>query len=81
MINFKSLDKQVGQRFWKHIHKETLIPYSKDIQDRKSFLVQLCENLEKMKYVPAPPRGYVVSHKQNLVVRFIPTLTEEDYSV
>lgn len=81
MINFKSLEKQVGQRFWKHIHKETLIPYTKDIQDRKSFLMQLCENLEKMRYVPAPPRGYVVSHKQNLVVRFIPTLTEEDYCV
>ncbi|PIT97136.1 hypothetical protein COT77_03085 [Candidatus Berkelbacteria bacterium CG10_big_fil_rev_8_21_14_0_10_41_12] len=81
MIDFKSFHKQVGQRFWKHIHKETLIPYGKNISDRKSFLIKLCQNVEKMKYVPAPPRGYVVSHKQNLVVRFIPTLTEEDYCV
>lgn len=81
MINFKSFEKQVGQRFWNHIHKETLIPYGKNIPDRKSFLIRLCQNVEKMKYVPAPPRGYVVSHKQNLVVRFIPTMTEEDYCV
>lgn len=81
MINNASFNKHVGQRFWKHIHKETLISYTEEIPKREPFLKTLCENIEKMKYVPAPPRGYVVSHKQNLVVRFIPTLTEEDYCV
>lgn len=81
MINSTSLKKNVGQRFWRHIHKETLIPYTKETPNREIFLDELCESIEKMKYVPAPPRGYVVSHKQNLVVRFIPTLTEEDYCV
>jgi len=81
MINFNNFDKHVGQRFWRHIHKETLIPYIDDVPERKLFLKKLCESVEKMKYVPAPPRGYVVSHKQNLVVRFIPTLTEEDYCI
>lgn len=81
MITLENFKKNIGQRFWKHTHRETLIPYAGGIPNRDSFLKQLCKDIEKMKYVPAPPRGYVVSHKQNLVVRFIPTLTKEDYCV
>jgi len=77
-INFK---KNVGQRFWRHIHKETLIPYRGKTPSRILFLEKLCNDVENMKYVPSSPRGYVVSHKQNLVVRFIPALKREDLCV
>lgn len=79
MLDFKNFKKYIDQRFWKHIHKETLIPYKGSIPNRNQFLKQLYTDIEKMRYVPSPPRGYVVSHKQNLVVRFIPTLRREDY--
>jgi len=81
MIAFENFKKHIGKRFWKHIHKETLIPYLGSIPAREPFLRKLCNDIEKMRYVPAQPRGCVVSHKQNLVVRFIPTLTKEDYCV
>lgn len=81
MITYQNIKKHVGQRFWKHIHNNTLISYRGSLPNREKYLEKLCNNIEKMRYVPSPPRGYVVSHKQNLVVRFIPTLTKEDYSV
>jgi len=37
--------------------------------------------IKAMKYAPSLPRGFIVSHKKNLVVRFIPALTREDYCV
>lgn len=81
MINYDNFRKLVGSRFWKHIHKETLLPYYAKIIEREQFLKDLYKEIETMSYVPSPPRGYIVSHKQNLVVRFIPSLTEKDYCV
>ncbi|MBU1165226.1 RNA-directed DNA polymerase [Patescibacteria group bacterium] len=81
MISYEKINKYVGRRFWKHIQKETLIPYNEVIPKREEFLKNLTAKIEKMQYVPSPPRAYVVSHKQNLVVRFIPTMTLEDYCV
>jgi hypothetical protein len=81
MISYKRINENVGGRFWRHIHKETLIPYEGNIPLRERFLKILAEMIKKMQYVPSPPRAFVVSHKQNLVVRFIPTMTREDYCV
>lgn len=81
MTFYEQIKKQVGSRFWRHIHKETLIPYKRNIPQREKFLKNLAEKIKSMRYVPSPPRAFVVSHKQNLVVRFIPTMTREDYCV
>lgn len=81
MIKYDTLKELVGQRFWKHINDKTLILYRGKTPNRSSFLKRLAIKIEAMKYVPMPPRGFVVSHKENLVVRFIPSLSQEDYCV
>jgi len=81
MTFYEKIKKQVGGRFWRHIHKETLIPYKGVTPNREKSLKCLSETIEKMQYVPSSPRAYVVSHKQNLVVRFIPTMNRDDYCV
>lgn len=82
MITYEKLKDCVGNRFWEHIHKESLIPYERYTSfSREKFLKDLAEKIKKMRYLPSPPRAFVVSHKQNLVVRFIPTMTREDYCV
>lgn len=81
MVSDEKFEKIIGYRFWRHIHKETLIPFKGTAPTRQRFLRDLAKKIRKMKYVPSPPRAFVVSHKQNLVVRFIPTMTREDYCV
>lgn len=81
MISYEQIKKYVGIRFWKHIHKETLIPHIDTTPNKEEFLKSLAMKVEKMQYVPLPPRAYVVSHKQNLVVRFVPTMVREDYCI
>lgn len=78
---YDKLKETIGQRFWRHIHKETLVPHLGNTTRRLVFLKNLAGKIEKMQYVPLPPRAYVVSHKQNLVVRFIPTMTTADYCI
>lgn len=81
MITQEKLIKLVGQRFWKHIHRETELSYDTELEDRKIFLDSLYKKINKMRYSPSPPRGILVSRKENLVARFIPALTKEDYCV
>ncbi len=81
MAFYGKIIKQVGGKFWRHIHKETLIPYKGNMPSREKFLKDLSEKIEKMQYIPSPPRAYIVSHKQNLVVRFIPTMQRSDYCI
>ncbi|OGC11285.1 hypothetical protein A3K48_02035 [candidate division WOR-1 bacterium RIFOXYA12_FULL_52_29] len=81
MLKDNDFIEVVGQRFWKHIHNKTDCPFADSTPDRISFLKELVGKINKMIYAPSPPRTFVVSHKENLVVRFIPALTREDYCV
>lgn len=72
----------VDSRFFKHVYTQTLIPpKAGKLPNKKEVLTTLFHKIEGMRYVPHPPRGFVVSHKRHKVARFVPSLYPDDYFV
>lgn len=81
MINSKDFEKFIDNKFWKHITKKSKLPFECPIPTKQELLKSLSKRIEDRTYSPFPPRGLIIVHKQNLVLRFVPVLTPEDYCV
>lgn len=74
---FTDFEKQIDNRYYKHLHIKSFMPLSK-IKDRKAFLLKLKNQLNSKEYHPHTPRGYIVQGKDHLISRIIPILNTED---
>lgn len=81
MINVEEFKKQVDNKFWKHITKRTKLPFNTAIPPKTDLLNILSKKVADRTYSPSPPRGFIIVHKQNLVLRFVPVLTLDDYCI
>lgn len=72
----------VDNRFFKHLLKNSLIPFG-NIEKRDSFLGKVYDELHSdlLNYKPKTPRKYVSMPKNKYVIRMVPTFELEDYCI
>jgi hypothetical protein len=81
MIKIADFQKSIDNKFWKHITRRSKLPFNNGIPVRNDLLKKLSEKISNRTYCPISPRGFIIMHKQNLVLRFVPVLSLEDYCV
>ncbi len=79
MITLDDFNQTITIGFWKHIKKNTYVPWNKFPNNKEKALAAIYNKLNNGTYTPSPPRDYVVSNKHNAVARIVPSLTLEDY--
>jgi len=74
--------KLVDNRFFKHLLKNSLIPFG-NTEKRYSFLGKVYDDLHSdlLNYKPKPPRKYVSVPKSKYVIRMVPTFELADYCI
>jgi hypothetical protein len=74
--------KLVDNRFFKHLLKNSLIPFE-STEKRNSFLGRVYDDLHSdlLNYKPKPPRKYVSVPKSKYVIRMVPTFELADYCI
>lgn len=74
--------KLVDNRFFKHLLKNSLIPFESK-EKRNLFLGNVYDDLHSdlLNYKPKPPRKYVSVPKSKYVIRMVPTFELADYCI